>query len=189
MAVGHRATDGQPRGTRPAVTRDALGRPPSAPARTCDVCSALAEADGCHLVGVIHYPGRGSGDPLVKGRTWLTTRSDAFVESLPGALKNAIDCASRPWGQNAFDHIPAGVIGASIGQIGTAVAQCGGCSPRRLTGRSVAGIARELNERALAVHAAAERFDDGRSRRATSSSNPPSSSAAPAARRSANISS
>jgi chromate reductase len=38
-------------------------------------------------------------------------------------LKNAIDWASRPWGQNAFDHIPAAVVGASIGQIGTAVAQ------------------------------------------------------------------
>jgi chromate reductase len=57
-------------------------------------------------------------------------RSDAILfitpeynRSIPGALKNAIDWASRPWGQNAFDHIPAGVIGASIGQIGTAVAQ------------------------------------------------------------------
>ena len=27
------------------------------------------------------------------------------------------------WGKNAFDHIPAAVIGASIGQIGTALAQ------------------------------------------------------------------
>src|SRR3954447_15158067 len=46
-----------------------------------------------------------------------------YNRSIPGALKNAIDSASRPWGQNAFDHIPAAVIGASIGQIGTAVAQ------------------------------------------------------------------
>jgi chromate reductase len=46
-----------------------------------------------------------------------------YNRSIPGALKNAIDWASRPWGQNAFDHIPAAVIGASIGQIGTAVAQ------------------------------------------------------------------
>ena len=30
-------------------------------------------------------------------------------------MKNAIDWASRPWGQNSFDHIPAAVIGASIG--------------------------------------------------------------------------
>ena len=46
-----------------------------------------------------------------------------YNRSIPGALKNAIDWASRPWGQNAFDHVPAGVIGASIGQIGTAVGQ------------------------------------------------------------------
>jgi len=58
------------------------------------------------------------------------TASDAVLfvtpeynRSIPGALKNAIDWASRPWGQGSFDHIPAGVIGASIGQIGTAVAQ------------------------------------------------------------------
>src|SRR5688500_1178454 len=43
--------------------------------------------------------------------------------SIPGALKYAINWASRPWCQNSFDHIPAAVIGASIGQIGTAVAQ------------------------------------------------------------------
>jgi chromate reductase, NAD(P)H dehydrogenase (quinone) len=46
-----------------------------------------------------------------------------YNRSIPGGLKNAIDWASRPWGQNSFDHIPAAVIGASIGQIGTAVAQ------------------------------------------------------------------
>ena len=57
-------------------------------------------------------------------------RSDAVLfvtpeynRSIPGALKNAIDWASRPWGQNSFDHIPAAVIGASVGSIGTAVAQ------------------------------------------------------------------
>src|SRR6187431_2459463 len=46
-----------------------------------------------------------------------------YNRSIPGGLKNAIDWASRPWGENAFDHIPAAVIGASIGQIGTAMAQ------------------------------------------------------------------
>ena len=46
-----------------------------------------------------------------------------YNRSIPGALKNAIDWASRPWGQNSFDHMPAAVIGASMGQIGTAVAQ------------------------------------------------------------------
>lgn len=46
-----------------------------------------------------------------------------YNRSIPGALKNAIDWASRPYGQNSFDHIPAAVIGASVGSIGTAVAQ------------------------------------------------------------------
>jgi chromate reductase len=46
-----------------------------------------------------------------------------YNRSIPGALKNAIDWASRPWGQNSFDHIPAAVIGASVGSIGTAIAQ------------------------------------------------------------------
>ncbi|GID92367.1 NADPH-dependent FMN reductase [Amorphoplanes digitatis] len=46
-----------------------------------------------------------------------------YNRSIPGALKNAIDWASRPWGQNSFDHVPTAVIGASIGAIGTALAQ------------------------------------------------------------------
>lgn len=46
-----------------------------------------------------------------------------YNRSIPGGLKNAIDWASRPSGQNSFDHMPAAVIGASMGRIGTAVAQ------------------------------------------------------------------
>jgi chromate reductase len=46
-----------------------------------------------------------------------------YNRSLPGVLKNAIDHASRPYGQNAWAGKPAGVIGASVGAIGTAVAQ------------------------------------------------------------------
>jgi chromate reductase len=46
-----------------------------------------------------------------------------YNRGIPGALKNALDWASRPWGQNSFDQIPAAVIGASVGQIGTALAQ------------------------------------------------------------------
>jgi chromate reductase len=43
--------------------------------------------------------------------------------SIPGVLKNAIDWASRPCGDNAFDGKPVAVMGASIGTIGTARAQ------------------------------------------------------------------
>lgn len=43
--------------------------------------------------------------------------------SIPGVLKNAIDWASRPYGDNAFDGKPVAVMGASIGTFGTARAQ------------------------------------------------------------------
>lgn len=46
-----------------------------------------------------------------------------YNRSIPGGLKNAIDWASRPYGQNSFSRKPAAVIGASPGAIGTAVAQ------------------------------------------------------------------
>jgi chromate reductase, NAD(P)H dehydrogenase (quinone) len=91
------------------------------------------------------------------------SRSDAVLfvtpeynRSIPGALKNAIDWASRPWGQNSFHHIPAGVIGASIGAIGTAVAQ-----------QSLRGVlsfcnARQLTSPEAYITYSAERFrEDG----------------------------
>lgn len=43
--------------------------------------------------------------------------------SIPGVLKNAIDHASRPYTQNSWKGKPAGIIGASVGSIGTAIAQ------------------------------------------------------------------
>jgi chromate reductase len=43
--------------------------------------------------------------------------------SIPGVLKNAIDCASRPYGDNAFEHKPVAIMGASIGMTGSARAQ------------------------------------------------------------------
>lgn len=46
-----------------------------------------------------------------------------YNRSIPGVLKNALDNASRPYGQSAWAGKPAGVIGASIGTIGSALAQ------------------------------------------------------------------
>lgn len=43
--------------------------------------------------------------------------------SIPGVLKNAIDWASRPYGESAWDDKPAAIMGASISPIGTARAQ------------------------------------------------------------------
>lgn len=49
--------------------------------------------------------------------------SPEYNRSIPGALKNAIDWGSRPWGSNSFAMKPAGIIGASPGGIGPAVMQ------------------------------------------------------------------
>jgi len=46
-----------------------------------------------------------------------------YNRSIPGVLKNAIDHASRPYGQNAWGGKPAGILGVSVGVIGTAAAQ------------------------------------------------------------------
>ena len=46
-----------------------------------------------------------------------------YNRSIPGVLKNAIDHASRPYGQSAWAGKPAGVLGASVGATGTSMAQ------------------------------------------------------------------
>jgi chromate reductase len=46
-----------------------------------------------------------------------------YNRSMPGVIKNAIDHASRPYGQSAWAKKPAGLLGASVGVIGTALAQ------------------------------------------------------------------
>ena len=46
-----------------------------------------------------------------------------YNRSMPGVLKNALDLGSRPWGTNSFAGKPGAVIGASIGAIGSALAQ------------------------------------------------------------------
>ena len=60
-----------------------------------------------------------------------------YNRSIPGALKNAIDWASRPWGQNSFDHIPAGVLGhPSVPSAPRSVSRaCGPCSASATPGR------------------------------------------------------
>jgi chromate reductase len=46
-----------------------------------------------------------------------------YNRSIPGVLKNAIDHASRPYGQSVWTGKPAGVLGASPGAAGTGMAQ------------------------------------------------------------------
>jgi chromate reductase len=59
----------------------------------------------------------------VKAADGLLFVTAEYNRSIPGVLKNAIDHASRPYGQSAFAGKAAGVIGASVGSIGTALAQ------------------------------------------------------------------
>lgn len=59
----------------------------------------------------------------IQGAKGLLFVTPEYNRSVPGVLKNALDHASRPYGQNAWAGKPAGVIGVSIGAIGTALAQ------------------------------------------------------------------
>jgi len=59
----------------------------------------------------------------VLGSSGLLFVTPEYNRSVPGVLKNAIDHASRPYGQSAWAGKPAGVIGVSVGAAGTALAQ------------------------------------------------------------------
>ena len=59
----------------------------------------------------------------IAAATGLVFITPEYNRSMPGVLKNAIDHASRPYGQNAWKGKPAGVLGVSIGAAGTAMAQ------------------------------------------------------------------
>ena len=74
-----------------------------------------------------------------------------YNRSIPGPLKNAIDWASRPWGDNSFANKPAAVIGASTGAIGTAVAQ-----------QSLRGVLSFCNARQMTAPEAYIQFTPGR---------------------------
>lgn len=59
----------------------------------------------------------------IKSANGLLFVTPEYNRSIPGVLKNAIDHASRPYGQSAWAGKPAGVLGISVGAIGTALAQ------------------------------------------------------------------
>jgi len=76
-----------------------------------------------------------------------------FNSSIPGALKNALDWASRPIGSNVFRSKPVAVIGASVGMFGAVWAQA---ELRKVLGAMGARVA----EVEIAVGHAGEKFDD-----------------------------
>ncbi|HEY8904930.1 MAG TPA: NAD(P)H-dependent oxidoreductase [Rhodoferax sp.] len=59
----------------------------------------------------------------IKAAQGLLFVTPEYNRSMPGVLKNALDHASRPYGESAWAGKPAGVLGVSVGAIGTAMAQ------------------------------------------------------------------
>ncbi|WP_374013825.1 NADPH-dependent FMN reductase [Pseudoxanthomonas koreensis] len=70
------------------------------------------------------YPAAGTAlKEQVRGADAVLFVTPEYNRSVPGVLKNAIDIASRPYGDSAFAGLPAALAGASVGAIGTAMAQ------------------------------------------------------------------
>ena len=59
----------------------------------------------------------------IRGADALLIASPEYNYSVPGVLKNAIDWASRPHGDNAFEGKPVAIMSASTGHLGGARAQ------------------------------------------------------------------
>ncbi len=59
----------------------------------------------------------------IKAADAILIATPEYNYSIPGVLKNAIDSASRPYGDNAFEHKAIAIMGASPGMLGTARAQ------------------------------------------------------------------
>ena len=77
--------------------------------------------------------------------------------AISGVLKNAIDWASQPYGQNAWDAKPVAVMGASVSSLGTARAQY------QLRQTLTALNCYTLNQPEVLVGGAGEKFNsDGR---------------------------
>lgn len=73
--------------------------------------------DGAQAASVVRFKGEIAA---AKGILFVTPE---YNRSMPGVLKNALDHGSRPYGKSVWGGKPAGVIGISVGAIGTALAQ------------------------------------------------------------------
>jgi len=59
----------------------------------------------------------------IKAADALLIATPEYNYSMPGVLKNAIDWASRPSGDNSFDDKPVAIMSASTGMLGASRAQ------------------------------------------------------------------
>jgi chromate reductase len=76
-----------------------------------------------------------------------------YNSSIPGALKNALDWASRPIATNVFRNKPVAVVSSSTGMFGAVWAQA---ELRKV----LAAMGARVAEAELAVGHAAEKFDE-----------------------------
>jgi chromate reductase len=89
----------------------------------------------------------------IQGADAVLFATPEYNYSLPGGLKNAIDWASRPYGESAWLGKPAGIMGASVGSLGTARAQY------HLRQILVAQDMPVVNQPEVMIGNAAQRFD------------------------------
>jgi chromate reductase len=59
----------------------------------------------------------------IEGADAVIFASPEYNRGITSALKNAVDWASRPWGNNSFAGKVVAVTGASVGPIATAISQ------------------------------------------------------------------
>jgi chromate reductase len=90
---------------------------------------------------------------LVRAADAALFATPEYNSSVPGALKNALDWASRPVATNVFRNKPVAVVGASTGAFGGVWAQAELRKVLAAMGARVADVE-------LAVGHAAERFDE-----------------------------
>ncbi len=114
----------------PAYDAD-LEESAEAPAAVADLRQAMREADAVLVV------------------------TPEYNHSIPGALKNALDWASRPAGESALMGTPAAVLGASTGMFGAVWAQA---ETRKVLG----ALGGRVLEREFAFPHARDAFADGR---------------------------
>lgn len=97
-----------------------------------EVCPAEIELETFELDGIPPFSEDIEQDPPEKVRQFkeriraadaVLIATPEYNYSIPGVLKNAIDWASRPYGDNAFDGKAVAMMGASVGMLGTARAQ------------------------------------------------------------------
>ena len=90
----------------------------------------------------------------VAGADAVLIATPEYNHSIPGALKNALDWASRPFATNAFRGTPVAVIGTSTGLFGAVWAQA---ELRKV----LAAMGARVVDAELALGQAADKFDDG----------------------------